>query len=75
MDCYFIREKIASGCMATSFINSNDQLEDIFTKSLKDPWIKYLCDKLGAFDLYAPSKGGVLRISFLIHLGIFSFSL
>ena len=35
MDCHFIKEKLASGCMTTSFVNSNDQLADIFTKSLK----------------------------------------
>ena len=34
VDCHFIREKIASGCMITSFVNSKDQLADIFTKSL-----------------------------------------
>ena len=34
VDCHFIRKKIASGCMTTSFINSSDQLADIFTKSL-----------------------------------------
>ena len=55
VDCHFIREKIASGCMATSFVNSNDQLEDIFTKSLKGPRIKYICNKLGAYDIYAPA--------------------
>ena len=54
VDCHFIREKIASGCMTTSFVDSNDQLADIFTKSLRGPRIKYICDKLGAFDLYAP---------------------
>ena len=75
VDCHFIREKIATGCMTTSFVNSNDQLADIFTKSLRGPKIKYICDKLGAFDLYAPAKGGVLRFSLLIHLGFFSFSL
>ena len=53
VDCHFIREKIASGCMNISFVNSNDQLADIFTKSLRGPRIKYICDKLGAFDLYA----------------------
>ncbi|RVW77010.1 Retrovirus-related Pol polyprotein from transposon RE2 [Vitis vinifera] len=37
VDCHFIREKIASGCVATSFVNSNDQLADIFTKSLRGP--------------------------------------
>ena len=53
VDCHFIIENIASGCMTTSFINYNDQLADIFTKSLRGPRIKYICYKLGAFDLYA----------------------
>ena len=35
-------------------VNSNDQLANIFTKSLRSPRIKYICDKLSAFDLYAP---------------------
>ena len=55
VDCHFIREKIASGCVATSFVNSNDQLVDIFTKSLKGPRIKYICNKLGAYNIYAPA--------------------
>ncbi|RVW65710.1 Retrovirus-related Pol polyprotein from transposon TNT 1-94 [Vitis vinifera] len=55
VDCHFIREKIASGCVATSFVNSNDQLANIFTKSLRGPRIKYICNKLGAYDVYAPA--------------------
>ncbi|RVW49076.1 Retrovirus-related Pol polyprotein from transposon RE1 [Vitis vinifera] len=55
VDCHFIREKIASGCVATSFVNLNDQLADIFTKSLRGPRIKYICNKLGAYDVYAPA--------------------
>ena len=55
VNCHLIREKIAFGCMTTSFVNSNDQLADIFTKSHRDPKIKYMCDKLDAFDLYAPA--------------------
>ena len=55
VDCHFIREKIASECMTTSFVNSNDQLVDIFTKSLRGPMIKSICDKFGAFYLYAPT--------------------
>ncbi|RVX05735.1 Retrovirus-related Pol polyprotein from transposon RE1 [Vitis vinifera] len=55
VDCHFIREKIVSGCVATSFVNSNDQLADIFTKSLRGPRIKYICNKLGAYDIYAPA--------------------
>ncbi|RVW97291.1 Retrovirus-related Pol polyprotein from transposon RE2 [Vitis vinifera] len=53
IDCHFIREKIASGCVATSFVNSNDQLADVFTKSLRGPRIKYICNKLGAYNVYA----------------------
>ena len=42
VDCHFIRENIASGCMTISFVNSNDQLADFFTKSLRGPRIKYM---------------------------------
>ncbi|RVW59650.1 Retrovirus-related Pol polyprotein from transposon RE2 [Vitis vinifera] len=52
VDYHFIREKIVSGCVTTSFVNSNDQLADIFTKSLKGPRIKYICNKLGAYNIY-----------------------
>ena len=55
VDYYFIREKIASGCVATSFVNSNYQLANIFTKSLKGPKIKYICNKFHAYDIYAPA--------------------
>ncbi|RVW53512.1 Retrovirus-related Pol polyprotein from transposon RE2 [Vitis vinifera] len=55
VDCHFIREKIASGCVTTSFVNSNDQLADIFTKSLRGPRIKYICNKLDAYNIYAPA--------------------
>ena len=55
VDYYFIREKIASRCMTTSFVNSNDQLADIFTKSLRSLRIKYICNKLGVYDIYVPA--------------------
>ena len=34
VDYHFIREMIASGWMTTGFVNSSDQLVDIFTKSI-----------------------------------------
>ena len=55
VDCHFIREKITSGCVTTSFVNWSDQLADIFTKSLRGLRIRYICNKLGAYDLYAPA--------------------
>ena len=51
--CHFIKEKVASGYVATSFVNSNDQLADIFTKSLKGLRIKYIYNKFSAYDIYA----------------------
>ena len=55
VDRRFIREMIASGCVAISFVNSNDQLAEIFTKSLRGSRIKYICNKLGAYNIYAPA--------------------
>lgn len=55
MDCHFIRQKIESGCIATSFVNLNGQLADILTKSLRGPIIQYICSKLEAYDMYPPA--------------------
>ncbi|XP_075075263.1 uncharacterized protein LOC142162667 [Nicotiana tabacum] len=55
VDCHFIRQKIESGCIVTSFVNSKDQLADVLTKSLRGSRIGDICSKLGAYDLYAPA--------------------
>jgi len=47
--------KIISRDIKTQFVNSNDQLVDIFTKSLHGPRIDNICNKLGSYDLYAPA--------------------
>ncbi|RDX62582.1 hypothetical protein CR513_59068, partial [Mucuna pruriens] len=38
-----------------SFVNSRDQLVDVFTNSLRGLKISYIYNKLGAYDLYAPA--------------------
>ena len=53
--CHFIREKVRSGCMTTTFVNLSDQLTDVFIKSLEGPRIRYICNKCGPLDLYAPA--------------------
>nr|KYP52079.1 Copia protein [Cajanus cajan] len=55
IDCHFVREKVLSGEITTEFVHSSDQLADVFTKSLKGPWVDYICNKLGAYDIYAPA--------------------
>ena len=52
IDCHFIREKLVKGVIVTEFVNSNDQLADIFTKFLKGPQVGYICNKIGAYDIY-----------------------
>ena len=37
IDCHFVREKIESGDIVTSFFNFNDKLTNVFTKSLQNP--------------------------------------
>lgn len=60
IDCHFVREKIKSGDIVTSYVNSNDQLAGLFTKFLRSPRTNYICDKLDAFDLYTQGFEEVL---------------
>ena len=55
IDCHFIREKIQSGIISTNYVSSNNQLADVLTKSLRGPRIDFIFNKLGAYDVYAPT--------------------
>lgn len=70
VDCHFIREKILSDIIKTSSISSNDQLADIFTKPLQGPRIDWICNKLDAYDIYAPAWGGVVDYSLFIMVDL-----
>ena len=59
VDCHFLREKITTRTIKTSFVNSMDQFADLFTKSLRRPRITYICDKMDVYDAYAPPRGSV----------------
>nr|KYP56260.1 hypothetical protein KK1_002497 [Cajanus cajan] len=50
-----VKVKSRTGKITTTFVNSSYQLEDVLTKSLRDPQISYISNKLGAYDLYAPA--------------------
>lgn len=41
IDCHFVHEKILSGTITISHVNSNNQLVDILTKSLRTQFIGF----------------------------------
>ena len=49
IDCHFIRQKIDTGYINISFVNSKEQLAYIFTKSLRVSRIDDICSKRGAY--------------------------
>ena len=51
IDCHHVREKVLSGEITTEFVKSEDQLADMFTKSLKSSRVNYICNKLGSFTI------------------------
>ena len=55
VDCHFIREKIQSKEIESSFVRSEEQLADIFTKGLDPRLFEENNRKLGLIDIYAPN--------------------
>lgn len=50
-----------------SYVNSNNQLEGVFTKLLRVFGISYICNKFDAYDLYAPLWGGLLELLYMTY--------
>ena len=55
IDCHFIREKLEQKIITTSYVKSEDQLADLLNKALPGPRVRFMCNKLGAYDVYAPA--------------------
>lgn len=55
IDCHYVRDKVLSGEITTEFVKSEDQLADMFTKSLKGSRVNYICNKLGSYNIYDPT--------------------
>ncbi|KAL6332503.1 hypothetical protein AAG906_008537 [Vitis piasezkii] len=53
IDCHFVREKVQSGEIVTTYLPS--QVVDMFTKALGRQQFLFLSSKLGIQDLYAPT--------------------
>ena len=55
IDRHFIKEKLDSGLIATSYIPSGHQLADVLTKGLPPDRFNQLTCKLGMIDIYSPA--------------------
>ena len=47
IDCHFVCEKIQLGLISTGYVETGEQLGDIFTKALSGDRVSYLCNKFG----------------------------
>jgi len=55
IDCHFIRNAILNGTFATCYVNTFNQLANIFTKAPKKRLIDFFLPKLGIQNLHAPT--------------------
>ncbi|RDX82675.1 Copia protein, partial [Mucuna pruriens] len=62
IDRHFIKEKLDSGLIPTSYVPTGLQMTDVFTKGLATTRFQELNDKLGMIDIHLPTLGEVLEI-------------
>ena len=55
IDRHFIKEKLDSGLISTTYIPSGQQLADVLTKGLPTEHFKELTSKLGMIDIHSPA--------------------
>lgn len=66
MDRHFIKEKLESGLICTTYVSTNNQLADISTKELANPSFHSILGKLGMENICCLAWGRVLE-----NLGIY----
>jgi hypothetical protein len=54
LDCHLIRDQIESGCISTSYIHTQSQLADMFTKALSSITLRAHLSKMGIENIYSP---------------------
>jgi hypothetical protein len=69
VDCHFISEKIQVKEIEMPFIQSEEQLTDIFTKELDSRPFKDNNRKIGLMDIYTPNLRGSVKSNSNITVG------
>ncbi|CAL9028585.1 unnamed protein product, partial [Prunus brigantina] len=55
LDCHTVRERIEKGEIKTGYVQTGEQIADIFTKPLKAPVFSSLLGKLSVIDIHSPT--------------------
>ena len=55
VDCHFVRNEVLCHNILPTYVSTNVQLDDIFTKALGRPLFESFLVKLGIFNLHAPT--------------------
>ena len=50
IDCHFTRDKVLEGLLQLSYLPTQEQLADVFTKPLASSQFQYLLSKMGVHD-------------------------
>jgi len=61
VDQHLIKEKLNRGIICLPYVKSSNQLVDVLTKGLRGKVLYGIVNKMGIYDIYAPSWGEVLR--------------
>lgn len=64
---HFIREKVENKEIKPKYMNMDEQLEDFLLKAVPRSKLSDALSKLGIVDIYAPARGGVLRVGFIYN--------
>ena len=51
VDYHRVRELVEKGIIVTPFVSTRAQIAEMFIKSLCQPWLELLCNKLGLSDI------------------------
>jgi len=55
VDCNIVRKKLEKKIIVAKHVSSRHQLANLLTKPLGRTQIDFICDKLGAYDIYDPA--------------------